>query len=147
MRCNCCGWSVFVRRLLLGSCCLLVLLLGCRRSATGDLSGEVRVNGQLLTGGGSVVFLAADGEMKGAVIGSDGRYQVRGLAPGVARVGVASHPPVPPGLFHPGGPEKRRAQPPEKVVVLPERLGKPETSGIEVTVVGGSQPFNIDLTP
>src|SRR5262245_12661212 len=75
---------------------LAVVASGCGGGA-GEITGVVRLGGRPLTSG-SVTFIDARGETFGDAIAPDGSYRVTGLAPGTARIGVRSHPRVPPGL-------------------------------------------------
>src|SRR5262245_18157656 len=87
--------------------------LGCKGSVS-ELSGTVRVKGEPLPSG-TLTFTGADGKKAYSALGSDGRYSVRGLAEGQAKVSVVSHPRVPAG-FGGGG---------EKHVEIPARYARP----------------------
>lgn len=122
--------------------CLALALAccGCGPSGRpGQLTGKVRFAGKELPSG-TVCFQGADGKKQYAPIAEDGTYKVAGVAPGAARVGVESHPRVPPGF---GGP--RPGEP--GTVQLPPRYAKPDTSGLTCQVEGGPQTFDIDLPP
>src|SRR5262249_24798131 len=87
----------------------------------------------------TAITFSPDGNLRGSAIGSDGRYSVRGVARGKARVKVESHPRVPEGL---GG-----AGPGEKAVEIPSRYKDEVSSGLTVEVSGAKQTHDIDLSP
>jgi hypothetical protein len=68
----------------------LILVAGCGDGpATGEVSGTVKVDGQVPAAGSSITFIPADGKSPtaGAVLGEDGRYQVE-VPIGTARVEI-----------------------------------------------------------
>jgi hypothetical protein len=117
---------------------LALVCCGCRPAdRPGHLTGKVRFRGKELPSG-TVCFLGANGKKKYAPIAEDGTYKVAGVPQGTARVGVESHPRLPPGF---GGP--RPGEP--GTIVLPPHYTKPETSGLTYEVKGGQETFDIDL--
>jgi hypothetical protein len=123
---------------------LLAAALGCAGGPC-DLTGTVRYRGRPLPSG-TITFLAADGGKAYSAIGSAGRYSVRGVARGTARVAVESHPRVPEGFRKAGGGGPPPG-PEEKAVEIPPRYAKPESSGLTVEVEKRRQTHDIDLAP
>jgi hypothetical protein len=69
---------------------VLALIAGCNDGpATGEVSGTVKVDGQVPAAGSSITFIPKDGQSPtaGAVIGSDGRYRVQ-VPIGLTRVEI-----------------------------------------------------------
>jgi len=130
-----------------------LVLAGCG-GPRGTVSGQVKYNGQPLPAG-EVVFIceAGDKPVVHATI-QDGHYSVSGLSVGPAQVTVTTMAPavqskLPPGVkpVEPpgGGPAETPA--PGKYVPIPPKYGRPDQSGLSCTVKGGSQTYDIDLTP
>jgi hypothetical protein len=120
--------------------CLVLALAWCGcgpLARPGQLTGKVRFRGKELPSG-TVTFMAADGKTRSAAIAEDGTYKVAGVAPGTAKIGVVSHPRLPPGF---GGPNPGEPG----TIVLPRHYTNPETSGLTCEVRGGEQHFDIDL--
>jgi len=127
----------------------LLIAAGC-----GDgLPPPVPVRGQVTFDGrplsrGAVVFHGADGSSTAAMIGSDGRYEVRthrgaGLPPGHYRVSIspqqAGDDPAERVLYEV---EPTQAQP----VEVPARFLSPETSGVTMEVREGMEEYDLELS-
>jgi hypothetical protein len=120
----------------------LVAVLGCGSTSQREVTGTVRFQGKALRGG-TVTFIDAEGKKAYSAIGPDGRYSVRGVAAGTARIAVQSHGRVPAGLLAPGRPEVKDST----VVEIPHRYSDPENSGLEVRVGKAKVAHDIDLEP
>jgi hypothetical protein len=118
--------------------------MGCQS----EITGEVRLDDQLVTTGGSVRFLGADKKEVATAVATNGTYRITGVAPGTARVAFVGHPPVPKGLSavqdpeHPGGAPPGRT---DKGPRIPARYNDPATSELTCEVTGGAQRFNIEM--
>jgi hypothetical protein len=137
-----------MRRLLTLGCVLAVAGCGPR---TGDVSGQVRFDGQLLPSG-RVTFVCEGGNKP--VLTSDirdGAYKIANAPVGRCKVAVATFqtttapvPNMPAGAASPPG---GATAPAGKYVAIPAHYHDPERSGLVCTVQGGSQPHEIDLSP
>jgi hypothetical protein len=149
--------------------CFLLCLLPGGCASKGTVSGKITYQGQPLPSG-TVLFVPENGPAVSGVI-SNGRYEVRGVVRGTARIGVQvpenvasagpGFPPefrreIPQGM----GPPKDAALPPGvdpsvfdpaaqrsnlKTVWIPEDYRDPEKSGLKCTVEGGAQEHDIEL--
>jgi hypothetical protein len=140
----------FVRRLV--PAVLLVLLAlalsGCGQRK-GKLTGKVSYKGETVPSG-TVAFYGKGDAVSSAPIGPDGTYQATEVPLGEVRVTVSTPPPPDPHAA-----EKLKKNPlvvqknivikQEKVVPVPRKYNLPGTSGLSLTVTGGSQPFDISL--
>ncbi len=121
---------------------------GCGKGRHANIvTGKVYVGDKVATGG-TVLFLDAEGNVARTAIGKNGAYQVAGLAPGPAKVGVVGHAHVPPGLQtpvkgKPGGTPAEAA--PEDGPVISARYADPEKSGLTYEVRSGKQDHDIEL--
>lgn len=120
------------------------VLAGCG-SRGGTLSGRVSVDGAPLANGMLMVQAANGAQLSTPVI--DGRYEVREVPLGPARLAVRSLPP-PPMIGPPptatvtgGGPAAGHA-----FVPLPDDYADAERSGLRVDVGGGSQRADLELS-
>jgi hypothetical protein len=129
----------------------LILLLGlavwgCGRSTTATVSGHVRYQGALLSAG-MVIFYGPNHQVDNAFIRADGSYTATKVPLGAVKVAVTT----PGGMFkemgkaRPKREKKSSASTDANMVVLPTQYHDPERSGLELTVVSGSQSFEIDL--
>jgi hypothetical protein len=130
---------------------LLLAAAGCGN--TGTVSGRVTYKGEPVPGG-VITFYGANGRTDSGRIEADGRYAVYQAPLGEVKVTVV-RPKVgpPPRVFkgrepprHPDAAGSAPA-PSDKVMILPDRFKDPSTSGLTVTVKGGSQTTDIDLPP
>ncbi len=125
---------------------------GCG-SKTGTVTGTVRYRNQMLTTG-TVSFYCEKGEIVSALIAKDGTYRLAKVPKGLTRVAVVSHPAVPYGLqvnqvpaaFAPPSAPTARV-PLKPSTFIPERYNRPDSSGLVLTVQGGEQTLDFDLTP
>jgi hypothetical protein len=131
----------------------LLVLVGCGSVVPpqGEVTGIVTYRGQPLPGG--ILNLISDrGLPSTAVIGADGRYQVK--APlGLTRIGVDNRM-LAPTPVQPVGPRLRRPGEAEPVAptlsgtywALPQKYYQPDTTGLTCTVQRGKQTadFNLD---
>jgi hypothetical protein len=137
---------------------LLVLgvlaLAGCG-PAEGTISGTVQFDGRPLTAGvNTVTFLGDDGGVKSCMVEPDGRYSLRGVRVGHARITVQSLPSPPhlsmapgeDGQMKPVGESDQLAKP-GRAPGIPERYKDPSKSGLSHDVQRGSHTFDIILSP
>jgi hypothetical protein len=159
-------------------CCLLLPLLfalGCGGSKTAKLSGKVLFDNKPLPGG-TITFYPADGgklNPASTAIQEDGTYSLDNAPTGEVKVSVSNAhlkgandgikrgpgggpPPASQNIKAP--PEvmaKMPQQPPDnkltpigKYIPIPDKYGKPETSGLSTTIKGGNQTdVNFELKP
>jgi len=133
---------------------LSMLVAGCGASR-GRISGKVSYQGKPLTAG-TVFFQPTQGGKDAAAlssgIGKDGAYQIKNIPLGEYKVYVRT-PKADFKMPIPGGkaPASSADTMPGKgdssasVVEVPEKYGKPDSSGLTYTVKKGDQPFDIDL--
>jgi len=129
-------------------------VVGCAGGGKGDVSGQVKFNGQPLPAGAiSFISQVGDKQVVNATI-QDGKYTVKDIAAGPVLITVATYPPSPPPQLAPGvkpieGPkgETSAASPPGKYVKIPQKYSLADQSGLTYTVTKGSQEHNIELTP
>jgi hypothetical protein len=128
---------------------------GCGGPATGTVTGKVYLKDKPLKGG-HVTFLTADKAVsRMAKIGEDGSYTIATVPVGLVKISVetkslrqaAASPrnAPPPGQKAPNstGPDPKEML--DRYVAIPEKYADPLTSGLEYTVRGGNQPFDIKL--
>jgi hypothetical protein len=135
-----------------GACALALTLAlaagGC--GGTGTVSGKVTYQGKALPGG-LVTCMTKENRPYYGTIAADGTYAVAGVPAGPVTVSVESRPadgepPVP--LPDKDQPPARPAAPnpkPPPAVPIPRQYSKPDSSGLSLTVVRGTNPFDIDL--
>src|SRR6516225_5859202 len=119
-------------------------LTGCDGRGT-NVTGTIRYRGQPLTSG-TVSFFCENGEIHSSLLSEEGSYQLPRLPPGSARVAVVSHPRIPQGLQTNQGPPSpaplisAKGRIPQKPQMrVPERYGRPESSGLLFTINPGDQ--------
>ena len=143
---------------------LLVVVLpaavaGCAK--TGTVAGKVSVDGRPVRGG-IVTFLGADVEpgtqnSTTGTIQPDGTYEANKVPVGPIKVSLMPDPairmgppkdPVSPRDRERGLAPKNTAAPAETAapVPIPPKYTKFDTSGLTLTVHGGTNPFDIDMT-
>jgi hypothetical protein len=146
---------------------------GCGRQS-GTVSGKVTYQGKELKGG-TVAFISSEGLPSGTTqIKEDGTYEVRDISAGKYQIAVDTEALIktsnsdqygskmtrpakemgpPPGANVPEGykassgidADAIRKSNAKKYVKIPLNYGKPDTSGLEFTVVAGSQNHDIEL--
>jgi hypothetical protein len=124
-------------------CGSLAAGVGCRREVSSTVTGKVDYDGQPLNSG-YITFQVNGLVTKGAEVGADGSYSVAGLPYGMAAVSiyVDKPPPSPPdGITPTAIPGTFEANP----VLIPEKYGKFESSGISTQLAMPEQTFDIHL--
>lgn len=128
---------------------LALAVVGCQNR--GDLSGTVTYQDRPL-GYGTVLVVGSDGNTHQGPIEEDGRYTVRGVLTGPARLAVNSPDPVTPLVSRDG--ERRDADDEEmrrrsalrsKWFAVPAKYGAPGTSELTVEVQKGMNAHDIRL--
>jgi hypothetical protein len=123
-----------IRAAALAGIALSVALTACSRGGSvAEVYGTVTLNGQPVSAG-TVVFTGPT-DSATAVIEPDGSYRARNVPRGPVRV-LVSEPPLAVG---PGGA-------PVPQPALPAQYRDANTSGLELTVAGGRNPFDIAMT-
>lgn len=138
----------------------LLGLAGCG-GGKGDVTGEVKYNGNPVPAG-RVTFLSDAGEHRSfAVPIKDGRYTIPAFPAGPVKISVETFPPVaavdpsvtPTGVpksamagFGPPAGGDQYASQPGKYVPLPPRFANPEQSGLTYTVTGGKQEHDVEMS-
>lgn len=119
------------------------LLAGCGAS-TGDVSGEIKYGGKPLAGA-TVTFYDANNKAISDIVAADGKYNVKGLATGTAKIAVVT----PLSIQFPGGltGAKGEGAPAVKseVPTIPAKYNDREQSGQTLNVKSGAQVHNINL--
>jgi hypothetical protein len=124
--------------LALGAC---LLAGGCGQSLP-SVSGKVTYHDAPLAQGRVTLHPEGKGAPGYGTIRSDGSYDIKtgsnaGVAPGQYKITVSATEPAP-------EPTPQNPVPVAKSLI-PLRYAKPETSGLEITVVAGSNQRNIEL--
>jgi hypothetical protein len=127
---------------------LALALSGCGQRK-GKVTGKVSYKGEAVPAG-TVAFYGKGDAVSSAPIGPDDTYQATVVPLGEVKVTVSTPPPPDPHAA-----EKLKKNPlvvqknivikEEKVVSVPRKYNLPGTSGLSLTVTGGSQPFDIPL--
>jgi hypothetical protein len=126
---------------------LALTLYGCVERR-GDISGTVRLDGNPVSRG-VVTFVSQDnpGLRASSRIGDDGSYHVSDCPVGPVRITCKTA--VPHGgkadLAPVGRPEMKSLE--VKLPAIPAHYAKPETSGIQCTVISGKQQYDLELVP
>ena len=127
----------------------LFVLAGCGAGTT-DVSGSVTYKGKAVTSG-FVTFASPSGVAASAEIRGDGTYAATGVPTGPVKVAVGSPDPTTAPAADGGrkaGPKAATKSPPPKAegwVPLPAKYGRPEDSGLTVTLSGKPEVYNIKL--
>jgi hypothetical protein len=130
---------------------LAVLALGfCGCGGAGRVSGTVTKDGQPVRSG-VITFVSRDG--KGTALASikkDGTYTAANVPVGetsVILVNAMEEPDFtgPVTVSDAAKPSGKRAPPPKAPIAIPDKYGKPETSGLTLTVRSGDNPYDIDV--
>ena len=124
---------------------LLVALSGCGGGGVGNVSGEVKYNGQPLPNG-RVTFVCSGGTKPALSADiTEGKYQIANVPAGPVEVTVETFnrraDPVP------GGPPPDPVPKGFKYVKIPPRYASPKDSGLGFEVVRGDQTKDFALTP
>ncbi|OAI39061.1 hypothetical protein AYO40_06130 [Planctomycetaceae bacterium SCGC AG-212-D15] len=135
---------------LISALALVSLMVGCGEP-TGFVSGEVRFAGAPLPYG-QITMFREDGRSASSVI-DNGYYEIHKVPVGTVTITIQSLPPPPMRtmMYRPDGSEGAGTAPamPEKLKQrrIPERYRDPTKSGLALTIEGGEQTHDIDLTP
>jgi hypothetical protein len=133
---------------------LTVAVCGCG-SRTGTVEGKATVDGKPAAGA-TVVFSGGENQSAMAIVQEDGTYQTAGVPVGAVRVALmpnmvvrgASELPVRRGVKR----DKENLPTPVPVQhispspAIPKRYTNVATSGLTLTVKGGGNEFNIEMT-
>jgi hypothetical protein len=127
------GWGV-----------LLVALIGLASAgcggSTGHVSGEVTYQGKPLPVGTVVFFGSGEGSPQSTAMIANGKYEATDVPLGAVEVTVSTpEPRATPDPLAPAG------TPQVEVVPIPKKYEIKGTSGLNLTVTGGSQTFDIKL--
>jgi hypothetical protein len=131
---------------LLGLASALVLIPGC--SETNSVSGKVTLKGEPVKAG-FVTFIGEDNHRKVANIGSDGEYTLNQPPMGTVKVtvaGVTTTAPAPKAGQRAMRDVHGVAQEEGSSQAVPRRYADPN-NGLTFNVTGGTQRFDIELTP
>ena len=146
---------------MLGAISLVTLVAGCGGGSVGDVSGKVTYKDKPVTSG-TVVIIVKGGIPKSGTIQPDGSFRVTGVSTGDARVMVSSPPLVSvvgagKGAGKPDEVSDKPAESqetstsaanPELVktwVAIPDKYGDTNRTDLKLTVVGGTNAFDIPL--
>jgi hypothetical protein len=130
---------------------------GCG-SHTGNVSGKVYYNGQLLKGGSVTFVSTTPGKPSGTTqINEDGTYTMPPVGAGLVKICVdtsalkplpkdrAPKYSPPPGQTAPGGLGGPREDTSKRYTRIPEQYADPDKSGLTLEVKGGAQEHDIQL--
>jgi hypothetical protein len=122
---------------------LLMVVVGCQRKPpTGEVSGQVSVDGAAVQFG-TIAFISAEGRAVTSNI-NHGAYKASGVPTGKTQVTVqAVRLGTPVG--HPTLGPLPTTEVAGKFVAVPDRYSMPKTSGLECDVVAGAQTKDFDL--
>jgi hypothetical protein len=127
----------------------LILLLGfaltgCGDSESGSVSGTVRFKDTPLPSG-TVTFYGPNSLTASAPIQADGTYSATKVPLGSVKVAVNTPPAASEKAKAAFEKMRKGASLGGETVSIPPRYGKPDQSGLELTVATGAQVYNIDL--
>jgi hypothetical protein len=127
-----------------GIALLALAAVGCQ--SRGDVSGKVTYQDRPVVFG-TVLIQGSDGNARQGNIERDGSYTVRGLAIGEARVAVNSPNPKGIVLVPNKDPNKKQEPYPDAPgwFAIPARYENQDTSGLTITVKGGSNTIDLEL--
>jgi hypothetical protein len=116
------------------------LLAGCGKPAKKivTVTGTVTYNGQQVKGG-SIKFLAPNGDVAMANLGTDGRFTMTDVVPGVQKVAYVG------GPMSYGSSEGTTTAPAAKPVAVPAKFGDLQNSGVTVTVSDAGGEVTVEL--
>ena len=122
-------------------------LFGCGAPKETTVSGKVTYQGKPLITGFVLLRFDDNNEVNGA-IAVDGTYTIRTVFQGHAKIAVGS--PKPPDPAASAGRQAPNVDPstlpdPKNWVPIPEKYLNTETSGLEITVGGGTNKKDIEL--
>ena len=159
------GSMSWIRARNLGLLILLLTVVGCGSGlAKAKVKGRVKFFDKYLNTG-TVAFMSKDGQIGAANIDADGNYEMSDAPVGDVTItvtitgqggqmsGEKSMPKAPvgvPAMRPPGGDGGTSGPPlidPKKMVQIPPKYSKPDTSGLTYTVQKGEQTHNITLSP
>lgn len=126
-----------------GGLIIPLLLLGCGGSEAVTVKGKITYKGNDLNMG-SVTFYDSGGKGKSFEIRKEGAFLAEGLKPGTYKVTVTT-PKVPPVKVPAPEGGKKIVEKGLMPVVVDDKYGKVETSGLEYEIRSGSQELNIAL--
>lgn len=118
----------------------LLIVAGCGKR-TGEVYGTVTYQGESLPGG-SVTFFGKDNQIIGSATIADGKYRIKQLPTGEAKITVTS---APPRSKSKADAIEAPGQPPPKTVEIPPKYGNPDSSGQTIKVKAGPQKHTINL--
>jgi hypothetical protein len=127
---------------------LLLLVDGCGGGPkTARVTGKVSFDGKAIASG-QITFEGEGGRTAAGPI-ADGTYTVPDAPVGPVRIGVVSVARGPKAVnpMEAGPDTPAPPAPPTEPVRVPERFGKPDTSGLNYTVTAGAQTHDIDIKP
>ena len=119
------------------------LLAGCGVS-TGDVSGDIKYDGKPLAGA-TVTFYDSNNKAISSVVSDEGKYDVKGVATGTAKIAVVT----PLAISFPGGlpgiKDDGNVSPKKDVPTIPAKYHDREQSGLKLDVKSGAQIHNMNL--
>ena len=126
---------------------VLVLVGGCGKPLTGEVSGKVTFRGEPVNSG-TIAFIGDDGRVTSAMI-EGGSYHAK-VPLGPVRItvnaGAAGMPIVPLDVIKKGTAPLPKG-PPKKPTPIPKRYQDARQSGLSHTVVPGKQCYDVVLQP
>lgn len=125
----------------------LALTMGCGDKGSGVISGKVTVDGKPVTHG-SIVFMSQVGKKDAFTAGIiEGEYTTEPIPVGATKIYIVSRE-VPPGGPGGGGNDLQKSAPKAspKVVIVPDKYGSAETSGLTYDVIKGEQKKDFELS-
>jgi hypothetical protein len=128
---------------------LLVLISGCEGRSKATVTGTVKYKGEPIPSG-QVVFYGAGDQSAMAMINEDGSYKATNVPLGPVKIALVM-PPSTAGMekaakkmktrFGKGNPYPDSI----KTVSLPKKYSDPAQSGLGLTVIQGTQPYEINI--
>ena len=128
---------------------LLLMVGGCGKPTTGEVSGKVTFRGESVIAG-TVAFISVDGRVTSVMI-EGGSYHAAKVPLGPAQITIcvneASSMPIVPLKMIRNGQAPRPQAPRKKPMPIPKRYQDARRSGLTYTVVSGKQSYDISLQP
>lgn len=133
----------------------ILVAAACGCAKTGTVEGKATVDGKPATGA-TVIFSGGDNQSVSAIVQDDGTYEAPRVP--VGEVKAAFMPPMMMGMRK-GMPSLEKIEPSTKSIpelpqapavsptpTIPKRYTDVKTSGLTLTVKGGRNEFNIEMT-
>src|SRR5437016_3417702 len=112
-----------------------ITMPGCSWNLAGEVAGTVTSDGKPLPAGMITIFDATQATRSGDI--KEGRFTVRGVAPGKARIAIVAGEASSIAGGVPNAPRPGQARPAAPKSAIPSRYGNYQTSGLDFDIPSG----------